>query len=29
MLIDEMGHDIPPSLWPRIIDAIVDTTTRR
>ena len=25
MLIDGMGHDIPPSLWPRIIDAIVDT----
>jgi len=29
MLIDEMGHDIPPSLWPRILDAIVDTTTCR
>ena len=26
MLIDGMGHDIPPSLWPRIIDAIVDTS---
>ncbi len=26
MLIDGMGHDIPPSLWPRVIDAIVDTT---
>jgi pimeloyl-ACP methyl ester carboxylesterase len=25
MLIDGMGHDVPPALWPRIIDAIVDT----
>jgi pimeloyl-ACP methyl ester carboxylesterase len=25
MLIDGMGHDIPPALWPRVIDAIVDT----
>ena len=29
MLIDGMAHDVPPSLWPRIIDAIVDTTSRR
>jgi pimeloyl-ACP methyl ester carboxylesterase len=29
MLIDGMAHDVPPSLWPRIVDAIVDTTTRR
>ena len=27
MLVDGMAHDIPPSLWPRILDAIVDTCT--
>jgi pimeloyl-ACP methyl ester carboxylesterase len=29
LLIDGMGHDVPPALWPQIIDAIVSTTTRR
>ena len=29
LLIDEMAHDVPPSLWPQIIAAIAGTTTRR
>ncbi len=28
LLIDGMGHDVPPSLWLRIIDAIADTTMK-
>jgi len=26
LLLDDMGHDFPPPLWPDIIDAIVDHT---
>jgi pimeloyl-ACP methyl ester carboxylesterase len=28
MLVDGMAHDIPPVLWPRVIDAIVETAER-
>ena len=26
--IDGMGHDLPPGVWPRIVDAIVETAAR-
>lgn len=26
--IDGMGHDLPPGVWPRIVDAIADTASR-
>jgi len=28
IVIDEMGHDIPRALWPRIVDAIVGHVER-
>lgn len=28
VLIDDMGHDLPRPVWPKIIDAIVDNTAR-
>jgi pimeloyl-ACP methyl ester carboxylesterase len=28
LLIDGMGHDIPPALWQPVIDAIVETAGR-
>jgi pimeloyl-ACP methyl ester carboxylesterase len=28
LVIDGMGHDVPPGVWPRIIDAIVSNTAR-
>jgi len=26
LLVDDMGHDLPPPLWPLLIDAIIDHT---
>ena len=28
LMLDDMGHDLPRPLWPKIIDAIVENTTR-
>ena len=28
LMLDDMGHDMPRPLWPKIIDAIVENTTR-
>ncbi len=28
MLIDGMGHDMPPQLWPRIVDAVAERAKR-
>jgi pimeloyl-ACP methyl ester carboxylesterase len=28
LLLDDMGHDLPRPVWPKIIDAIVENTTR-
>jgi pimeloyl-ACP methyl ester carboxylesterase len=27
LLVDDMGHDLPPPLWDRIVDAILDHTS--
>jgi pimeloyl-ACP methyl ester carboxylesterase len=28
LVIDGMGHDLPPAFWPQVVDAIVDLTGR-
>ena len=28
MLIDGMGHDLPPQVWERIVDAVADRARR-
>ena len=28
MLIDGMGHDLPPQVWPRIVDAVTERAQR-
>ena len=28
LVVDDMGHDLPRPVWPKIIDAIVENTTR-
>jgi pimeloyl-ACP methyl ester carboxylesterase len=28
LLLDDMGHDLPRPLWPKIVDAIVDNSKR-
>lgn len=28
VMIEGMGHDLPPQLWPRVVDAIVDNAAR-
>jgi pimeloyl-ACP methyl ester carboxylesterase len=28
LMVDDMGHDLPRPVWPKIIDAIVENTTR-
>jgi pimeloyl-ACP methyl ester carboxylesterase len=28
LMVDDMGHDLPRPVWPKIIDAIVDNTAR-
>jgi pimeloyl-ACP methyl ester carboxylesterase len=28
LMLDDMGHDMPRPLWPKIVDAIVDNTKR-
>jgi hypothetical protein len=28
LLLDDMGHDLPRPLWPKLIDAIVGNTER-
>jgi hypothetical protein len=27
-MLDDMGHDLPRPVWPKIIDAIVENTKR-
>jgi len=28
LLIEGMGHDMPPGVWPKIVDAITELTAR-
>ena len=28
LMLDDMGHDLPPALWPVIVDAVIRTTER-
>ena len=28
MMIDGMGHDMPPQVWPRIVDAVAERAQR-
>ena len=28
MMIDGMGHDLPPQVWPRVVDAVVERARR-
>ena len=28
LMLDDMGHDLPRPLWPKIVDAIVENTKR-